>query len=67
MADEKLPDPTPDATKPASEKDDAAVQSGSDRPPASQAEAQEATIDQLLQDVMDDADKAALYHLLSVC
>jgi hypothetical protein len=59
MTDEKPPDAVADTSVPATKPGEAPAQSTADTQPEA--------VDQMLQELMDDTDKAALYHLLSVC
>ncbi len=67
MTDEKLPDPASDAVKPPSNQADTPAQPGSDSAQKSEPGAQPETIDQMLEDLIDDTKEADLYHLLSIC
>jgi hypothetical protein len=67
LTDEKYPQSTSNAVKPDSESNVAPAPTGPEADHSTAPDMQEATVDELLQGLLEDTDRAALYNLLSVC
>jgi hypothetical protein len=65
--DKKPPEPKAQTAATDSTASEPPAVSPADGAQAVDSEAQQVAVDQMLTDLIDDPEKAALYHLLSIC